>query len=326
MGDVTTFDKPPQGPRDLRKAFQVELDASGISKARAAAQMARHPSSLSRWLNGTYTGNNEAVAADVARWLETRADAARHSLEGAGLDRHAETAAYQQITIALAYAQAAGDIVTVIGKPGRGKTWTAEHYCEAKTGAYYLAVSAAVFTLPGLLSRVGAAIGAGSSFRSALEAESAIIAHFRGHDDALLVVDEAHHLRDKLLDELRIIRDRAGCGLALVADETIRMALARCHQIKGRVGLSIDLKAQPVADVEKIAAGVLKRAPSKGELKVLNGVARGVGGLHALRRLLGGAYMVARANGRTAIEAADIAAAAAEGVAADEGAGAEEAA
>ena len=55
------------------------------------------------------------------------------------------------------------------------------------------------------------------------------------------MVDEAHHLRDKLLDELRIIRDRASCGLALVADETIRMALARCQQVDGRIGLKIDL-------------------------------------------------------------------------------------
>ena len=323
MGDITRFDTA-EAPRDLRKALQVELDASGMSKNRAAAQMGRHASSLSRWLNGTYTGNNEAVAADVARWLETRADAARHSLDGAGLDRHADTAAYKQITSALGYAQAAGDVVTVIGKPGRGKTWASEHYCEAKTGAYYLAASAAIISMPGLLSKVGAATGAGSSFRSALEAETAIIAHLRAHGDALIVVDEAHHLRDKLLDELRTIRDRARCGLALVADETIRMALARCHQIKGRVGLSIDLKAQPVADVEKIAAGVLKRAPSKDELKTLNAVARSPGGLHSLRRLLGGAYMVARASGRTAIEAADITAAAAEGVAADEGAAVED--
>ena len=325
MDNVTHLD-PADASRDLRKTLQVELDASGISKARAAAQMGRHASSLSRWLNGTYTGDNERVAADVARWLETRADAARHSLDGAGLDRHSETAAYNQITTALGYAQATGDIVTVIGKPGRGKTWAVQRYCEAKTGAYYFPASAAITKMPGLLSRVGGAIGAGSTFRSALEGETAVIDHLRGHGEALLVVDEAQHLRDRLLDELRVIRDQAGCGLALVADETIRMALNRLPQIQGRVGLAIDLKAQPEADVEQIAAGVLKRAPSRGEVKTLNAVARGAGGLHALRRVLGGAYMIARSDGRQAIEAADIEAAKAEGVAAEEGATAETAA
>ena len=316
MGNVTHLE--PQGEkRDLRAAFQIELEQSGLSTARAADQIGRHASSIIRWLNGTYTGDNDAVAADVERWLDTRADAAKRSLDGAGLDRHAETSASRQITSALAYAHAAGDIVAIIGKPGRGKTWASERYCAGRTNAFYLSVSSAVFSLPGLLSLVGEAIGAGRHHRSALEAERTIIDRLRDRQ-ALIVVDEAHHLRDKLLDELRIIRDRAGCGLALVADETIRMALARCQQVDGRIGLKIDLATQPMADVEDIAAGVLGRRPSKTELKTLNTVGKGPGGLHAMRRLLGRAWMVAQAAGRDAIEASDITAAADEGVAADE--------
>ena len=318
MGNVTHLE--PQGEkRDLRAAFQIELEQSGLSTARAADQIGRHASSITRWLNGTYTGDNDAVAADIERWLDTRADAARRSLDGAGLDRHAETSAARQITSALAYAHAAGDIVAIIGKPGRGKTWASERYCAGRTNAFYLSVSSAVFSLPGLLSLVGEAIGAGRHHRSALEAERTIIDRLRDRQ-ALIVVDEAHHLRDKLLDELRIIRDRAGCGLALVADETIRMALARCQQVDGRIGLKIDLATQPMADVEDIAASVLGRRPSKKELKTLNAVGKGPGGLHAMRRLLGRAWMVAQAAGRDSIEPADITAAADEGVAADEGA------
>ena len=122
-----------------------------------------------------------------------------------------------------------------------------------------MAVSSAVFSLPGLLSLVGEAIGAGRHHRSALEAERTIID--RLHDrQALIVVDEALHLRDKLLAELRIIRDRAGCGLALLADETIRMALARCQQVDGRIGLKIDLSThRPMS--ERHTDGRLKISP-----------------------------------------------------------------
>ena len=321
MGNVTQLESPTE-KCDLRTAFQIELEQSGLSAARAADQIGRHASSITRWLNGTYTGDNEAVAADVERWLDTRADAARSSLDGAGLDRHAETTASRQITSALAYAHAAGDIVAIIGRPGRGKTWASERYCAGRTNAFYLAVSSAVFSLPGLLSLVGEAIGAGRHHRSALEAERTIIDRLRDRQ-ALIVVDEAHHLRDKLLDELRIIRDRASCGLALVADETIRMAFARCQQVDGRIGLRIDLTTQPTTDVEDIAAGVLGLRPSRAELKTLNTVGRGPGGLHAMRRLLGRAWMVTQAAGRDAIEAHDITAAADESAAADEGAAAQ---
>ena len=68
-----------------------------------------------------------------------------------------------------------------------------------------------------------------------------------------------------------------------------------------------------MTDVEDIATGVLGRKPTKAELKTLNAVGRGPGGLHAMRRLLGRAWMVAQAAGRDAIEAADISAAADEG-------------
>ena len=108
-----------------------------------------------------------------------------------------------------------------------------------------------------------------------------------------------------------------------MADETIRMAFARCQQVDGRIGLRIDLTTQPTTDVEDIAAGVLGRRPSRAELKTLNTVGRGPGGLHAMRRLLGRAWMVTQAAGRDAIEAGDITAAADEGTAADEGAAAQ---
>ena len=318
MGNVTHLE-PQAEKRDLRAAFEIELEQSGLSTTRAADQIGRHASSITRWLNGTYTGDNDAVADDVERWLDTRADAARRSLDGAGLDRHAETTASRQINSLLAYVHAAGDIVAIIGKPGRSKTWASERYCAGRTNAFYLSVSSAVFSLPDLLSLVGEAIGTGRHHRSALEAERTIIDRLRDRQ-ALIVADESHHFRDKLLDELRIIRDRSGCGLALVADETIRMALARCQQVDGRIGLKIDLATQPMADVEDIAAGVLGRRPSKTERKTLNAVGRGSGGLHAMRRLLARAWMVAQAAGRDEIEAGDITAAADEGVAADEGA------
>ncbi len=50
--------------------------------------------------------------------------------------------------------------------------------------------------------------------------------------------------------------------------------------------------------------------------KALSG--KGPGGLHAMRRLLGRAWMVAQTAGRDAIEASDITAAADESVTADE--------
>ena len=182
MGKVTTLSTGAAGG-DIRAAFAAHLDEAGLTVAQSAREIGRRESTILRWLNRKYSGDNDAVEALVARWLETQA----------------------------------------------------------------------------------------------------VIARMRDRN-YLLVVDEAHFLR---------------------------------------VGLCLDLTTQPVADVEQIAAGPLGRKPDKAELRILTAAARGPGGLHALRRLLGRAFMVARAEGRDRIAPADIAMAADEGVAADEGGAAE---
>ena len=70
-----------------------------------------------------------------------------------------------------------------------------------------------------------------------MEGESAVIARLEDRG-ALVVVDEAHlrqgdraGLRPALLDELRCIRDLAGCGLVLIADNSILIRrLSKCDR------------------------------------------------------------------------------------------------
>ena len=158
MGKVTQLDAGA-APIDIRAAFKAHLEAAGLSIGQAAAGIGRSESTISRWLKGVYTGNNRAIEALVARWLETQAEIAKRSLAAAGLDRFADTGVAEQIMGALAYAQAEADIVTIVGPSGRGKTRAVERYCATRSGAFYLAVSSSVFTLPGLLSEVSEALG-----------------------------------------------------------------------------------------------------------------------------------------------------------------------
>ncbi len=297
---------------DVPAACRAEMEAVGLSRVQAAREMGVSQGTLSRWLRGSYPGDVSGVEAKVLRWLETRAEAARRGLGGAGLDRHAQTGASEEVFAALAYAQAAGDVVLAHGPSGRGKTWSARRYCSERAGASYLAVTGATVTLAGLLNRLADAVGAGGRHGSALEAETVIVSRLRDRN-ALLVVDEAHHLRAALVDELRCIRDLAGCGLALVGDDSIRMTLARCPQVTGRIGMRVDLRTVAEADVVDVAAAVLGRQPGGPERKPLLAAARGPGGLHALRRLLGRGWMIARAEGRERIGAEDIVAAAEDG-------------
>jgi len=300
-----------EGAGGLREEVRAEMRAFGLSHAQAAREIGEgvSTSTLSRWLGGTYPGDVPAVEARIWRWLGTRRERARTALGNVGLDRHADTAAAGEIDGVLAYAQGEGDVVLIHGPSGRGKTWTVKRYCAGHSGAIYLSATGATVTLAGMLSRLADAVGAGPEHGSALAAETAIVARLTDRG-ALLVVDEAHHLSARLLDELRCIRDLAGCGLALVGDDSVRMTLARCPQVLGRIGMRVSLAAIDADDVAAIAEGPLGRRPRGAELKTLAAIARGPGGLHALRRLFTRAWMLARAEERAAIDAADIALAA----------------
>ena len=298
--------EPKIGPADTIRAECLEtLNRSGLSRAAAAKRIGISGAAFSRWLSNQYDGDNARLDQLVATWLATLAEQERNSLSAAGLDVHCDLLVTREIEAALAHAQAVGDIVLVHGQSGAGKSWAARHYCETRTATYYLPATCAMRTMSALLSRVAAACDAWVRTPSALAYESAIIEQLKGRN-ALLVIDEAHHLPARLLDELRCIRDVAGCGLALVGNNEIRMTLARCPQIVGRIGIRLEKKIPSRADVQRIVSVVLGRDAAAKEVSAAAAAAAAPGGLHTLRRMLERAWVTARASGRTEIGQDDI--------------------
>ena len=288
-----------------------EMKLYGLTNAQAAKEIGVSQTTVSKWLRGEYEGDVPATNEKVARWLKTRREARQRDLSGAGLDRHIDLGVTEEVMSVLGHAHAAGDVVLVHGRSGAGKSWAAERYCGTHSAAYRVSMTEAVATLAGLLTRVAEAVGAGTQHSSGLAAETAVIGRLRDRG-ALLCVDEAHHLSPRLLDELRCVRDLAGCGLALIGGDELWTALAssrRCDQIVGRIGIRLPLTAPAEVDVVELASAVIGREPDPKERKAILAAARGAGGLHALRRYLTRAWILARGNKRN-ITAADLAAAA----------------
>ena len=309
---------PPDEYESAVAACRAEMEAANLSITDVAREIGAGVSTTtaSKWLRNVYEGDVPAVTTRVLAWLRTRRETARRAMSAAGLDRHVPLGVTEEIEAVLAHAQAAGDVVLIHGRSGAGKSWALARYCAAHTPSFRVAMTGAVVTLAGLLSRVAAAVGAGQRHGSALAAETAIVGRLQGRG-ALLVVDEAHHLSPRLLDELRCIRDLAEIGLALVGGDELWSALAssaRCDQIVGRIGIRLPLGT--AADAGRARSGRDgARAPAGGAAsrKRLVAAARGAGGLHALRRLLARAWLLARGEGRDRIGAEDLQTAAEEG-------------
>lgn len=298
----------------LRQECQDAIIAFGLSQNQAAREIGISATRLSQWLAGKYPGDNIVLDGKIRNWLNTRRKAERLSLAASGIDTHCDLGITDEISTALAHAHAVGDVVLIHGQSGAGKSWAGRHYCRTESNAHYISMTRAVRSLSGLLGRIGLAIGIRDRHGSALDAETAIIERLTG-SGALLVVDEAHHLTPRLLDELRCIRDIAGCGLALMGDDSVLMPLARCPQIVGRIGFTVDAHRPSDADVLDIATGVIGALHER-DRTICIAAAGGPGGLHRLRRLLARAWLLAAAEGREMIESEDLSASSAEEIAA----------
>ena len=287
--------------------FEAEVARIGTSFNRVGKQLGYSGAALSSWRSGSYRGNNDAIDRAVRQWLDTSSELDSARLDGARLDRHVELQVTGEIAAALTAAQAMSDLVLIKCPSGTGKTWTCQRYAARRTGAYLYTARPDTRSMSGMLIEIISAISAIGDRSSAMKAAMTVISALRDRS-ALLMIDEAHHLRPALLEELRCIRDAAGCGLALIGDETIETSAASLPQLVGRIGERYERGELPDTDIELLVSSFLERPAGRREVALAAAQVRGPGGLHALRRLFKLALARAQVEGRDMVTADDLAA------------------
>ena len=290
----------------LRADTQALLDERGWSRSEAAGRIGVSDTTLSQWMRGKYPAKNDNITALVRRWLGTERDTS--AMRVAGLDQHASLAITDQVHRTARHAQANADIAVVFGAAGGGKTWALEHYCRANAGAWYCAMSPAVTTPASVLSRIARAIGIAGGPSTAARLEQAVVERLSA-GSALMVVDEANHLTQPLLDVVRCVHDQAHCGLVLAGNEPLWGRLAsgdRAAQIVSRVGLTLRLRQPAVGDAIALATALLGGAPEGKARSAVLAAAGGMGGLRAVRKLAGQAFLLAAADKRDQVEPGDV--------------------
>jgi len=258
-------------------------------------------SRLNQWLSGKYRGDNEAVAADMRRWLNARSErttAAGHLPEAPAWIA-TETA--QRILSALAYAQMAGDISVVYGGAGVGKTCTARQYARENPNVWIATMTPSAAGVVTSLERIAHAMGLRDMPQGGARIEAAIIDRLRG-TAGLLVVDEAQHLSKLALESVRSLHDATGVGLTLLGNDQVYAQLtggarqAHFAQLFSRVGNRMRLGGPTDADVTILAEAWCIEAGAK---PICRKIAGQPGALRGLTKALRMAAMAAAGEGNT---------------------------
>lgn len=283
----------------LVDAVAREMGSRELTQAAVAREAGVHSSALNRWLKGAYTGDNEALAAKMRRWLDTRQSRRLSMATLPAAPDWVETPSARQILSALSYAQLAGDIATVYGGAGVGKTLTARHYRTSAPNVWITTMTPATAVVGSALERVALTLGLRPAGRAS-RVEGDIIERMRD-TQGLLVVDEAQHLGPRALDAMRALHDATGVGVTFMGNEIVYAQLTGntrsigFAQLFSRIGKRVRLTRPRAGDVDALidAWGVHERDAAN----LLREIAKKPGALRGVTKTLRLASMFAAGDG-----------------------------
>lgn len=304
--------QPQNDARDLRAEIaRLQREDRSLTQAEIARQSGVHASRLNQWLKGHYAGDNEALEAELARWIDAYHERRLRARALPEAPEWVETPSAQRVIAALGYAQLAGDITVIYGGAGLGKTTAITHYQRTNPNVWIATMSPCTASAVPALEEVAGALGIEAG-GGAARMQRAIIRRLRG-TMGLLIIDEAQHLAVQALDAMRALHDATGVGLALVGNEAVYARMtggtraAYLDRLFSRIGKRVRLTRATRDDVDAIidAWGVDVHACRR----TLHEIAARPGGLRGLTKVLRLASMFAAGAERESMSCEDIRAA-----------------
>lgn len=281
-------------------ALEDHLDWKSCCSALGYSQ-----TTIYRVLKGTYEGDYSKVVAGIQSYRTIVAE--RHSIKHAAFR---ETRITKLVTGALSYAMANNSITKISGESRQGKTVAAKWWRDqGNQGRTTFITAPAYGAARALLKEIAQNLGVNRNTGLTNMHESILRAF---NENRMLIVDEAHRLLPKdrrgeptLLEILRDIHDRTGCGLALLSTRRFDVGLHKgdyqYEQILGRIGMPVQLPETFVwGDISPIVDQYCKGIPA-GLQKELVQIANREGRLGILCEVLKFASRIASKSNRSLV-------------------------
>lgn len=218
--DKTTF---TEGEHEALRASVKKLISPALTQAEIGRQSEIPSSTLSQYLSDRYPSDPDAIATKLHKWVKARERAleVQSRLPVAPLYQPMKTSA--DIAAKLGYARQAGRIVSICGSPGVSKTSTAIQFKHETPRTWMAAMDPSTRGVNTCLVEILAAMGEPDA-RGTPQALARRIVQRVMEAESLIIVDEAQHLSDQSVEQLRAINDKvrsAGgkVGIALMGNQ-----------------------------------------------------------------------------------------------------------
>jgi DNA transposition AAA+ family ATPase len=251
---------------------------------------------LIAYRDGHYRGSVDKMAAKIRDFIQ---GALRR--EHALVIPYVETSISREVQEVLAFTRLEGTIGVIYGPAGIGKTVAIADYCQRQNYAYLVTASPAVRTPSAVAREILYAVTESRGSDTIQRNARRLTEYLYGHE-ALVIIDEAQHLRLEALELARAVHDATGCGLVFCGTTVLYDNLTRhrdtvLEQLFSRVGcrryISDDVPPEDVAAVVEAALG---KAATKKIIRYCIERSK-LGGLRIVTRQLSTAARMARLRG-----------------------------
>lgn len=272
-----------------------------LSQAKVATEAGISSTTLSQYLSASYGGDNAAIEAKLLRWAETTQAARAQAAAMPTAPGFVETPTSARVIGALRYAQVAGDMAVIYGSAGVGKSESIKRYRLTAPNVWHATMTRASANVVTALEVIADALGLTVS-GGANKLHKAICKKLAG-TGGLLVIDEAQHLTEAALDQVRGIHDETGIGVAFVGNEQVYARMtggnraAYLDRLFSRIGKKVRLTKSTQEDVAALIDGWAVRDAKTRAL--LLDIASKPGALRGVTKVLRLASMFAAAEQRT---------------------------
>ncbi|HVY34925.1 MAG TPA: AAA family ATPase, partial [Caulobacteraceae bacterium] len=194
--------------RDIRRDVEQAKTYDGLTEAEVGRQSDVSPSTLNAYLKGSYKGDNNSPAAQLHKWLQARRLALETRSTRPEHPPFQPLRQSQTIINLLSYARETGRIVVIAGSPGVCKTASARQFASDTPRTWLATMDDTTAGVSPMLTEILSAMGEPDA-KGTPRALSRRVSDKAEEAKSLIIIDEANHLTDKAIDQLRAINDRA---------------------------------------------------------------------------------------------------------------------
>jgi len=205
-----------------------------------------------------YSGREQPVADKIFRYRQTLSAQASIAAEAPDTPGYFETQTSKQLNQVLAYGQR-GKIVLAAMGPGTGKTMTARHFAACFANVFISTMAPSTSGVNTMQIEVLESLGEKNPVGTPQKLSRRIRDLLEALGNPMIIIDEAQHLSEKSIEEIRSWHDSTGCGIALLGNVGVLQRLeggnraSAYAQLYSRVSLKVVRPLPLLADIDALA-------------------------------------------------------------------------